>query len=61
MGRCLPTARRDRVGAGRLREAVMTTQAGVMNDITVYHARTEIARVTLRWSGILMSFLNAIS
>jgi len=39
----------------------MTTQAGVMNDITVYHARTEIARVTLRWSGILMSFLNAIS
>ena len=38
----------------------MTTQAGVMN-ITVYHARTEIARVTLRWSGILMSFLNAIS
>ena len=29
------------------------------DDITVYHARTKIARVTLRWSGILMSFLNA--
>jgi hypothetical protein len=29
------------------------------DDIDVHHARTKIARVTLRWAGVLMSFLNA--
>lgn len=28
-------------------------------DLTVHHARTDIARITLAWGNILMSFLNA--
>jgi hypothetical protein len=28
-------------------------------DVTVYHARSDLARVTLTWGGILMTFLNA--
>ena len=31
------------------------------DDITVYHAQTKIARVTLTWGGVLMTFLNAVS
>lgn len=29
------------------------------HEITVHHARTSSARVTLSWAGLLMSFLNA--
>ena len=31
------------------------------STITVHHARTDIARVTVAWGGMLMSFLNALS
>ncbi|OKH62894.1 hypothetical protein EB74_15155 [Mycobacterium sp. SWH-M5] len=28
-------------------------------DVTVYHAKTDTARVSLNWSGVLMTFFNA--